>query len=253
MMLITSIITLSVAFSIFSYYDSSDFMQRKTKRLSILAESISLNLTASISFNDKYSANEVINTLKVDKNIKQSGLHLPNNEIFTQVRFDDNEYCKFSFVESIDTSYVLNKDRFIVIKPIYDEVEINKLIGKFYLITDTTDVRERMGEFIRLLFFILIGMSIMAYFIASILQRIVSNPLISLTETMKAITDTKRYDYRITQKRHDEIGTLMDSFNDLLSQIYKTNDALVLAKDHAEHSAKIKEEFLANMSHELLA
>lgn len=251
MMLITSIITLTVAFSIFSYYDSSDFMQRKTKRLSILAESISLNLTASISFNDKYSANEVINTLKVDKNIKQSGLHLPNNEMFTQVRFDDNEYCEFSFLESIDTSYILKKDRFIVIKPIYDEVETNKLIGKFYLITDTTDVRERMTEFIRLLFFILIGMSIMAYFIASILQRIVSNPLISLTETMKAITDTKRYDYRITQKRHDEIGTLMDSFNDLLSQIYKTNDALVLAKDHAEHSAKIKEEFLANMSHEI--
>jgi signal transduction histidine kinase/CheY-like chemotaxis protein len=68
---------------------------------------------------------------------------------------------------------------------------------------------------------------------------------------MKEISDTKQFDYRITEKRSDEIGTLMYSFNELLSQIYKTNNAFKLAKEHAEYSAKIKEEFLANMSHEI--
>ena len=143
MMLVTSIIALAVAFSIFSYYDSSDFMQRKIKRLSILAESISLNLTASISFNDKISANEVINTLKVDENIKQAGLFLPNNELFTQSRFDKNSYCDVKLIDIFDTAYTYTENRLIIIKPIFDEAETEKLIGKFYLITNTSDVQER--------------------------------------------------------------------------------------------------------------
>ena len=251
MMLVTSIIALTVGFSVFSYYDSTDFMQRKINRLSILAETVSLNLTASISFNDKLSANQVINTLKVDENIKQSGLFLPNNKLFTQFRFDDKTYCDVNLINIIDTAYTYKKNRLIIVKPIFDEVETGKLIGKFYLITDTSDIQERMRQFMRLLFFIMIAVSILAYFIANILQRIVSNPLTRISNTMKDIADTKRYNYRITEKRHDEIGTLMYSFNRLLSQIFKTNEALVLAKEQAEYSAKIKEEFLANMSHEI--
>ncbi len=251
MMLFTSIVTLSVAFVIFSYYDSSDFMRRKVDRLSILAESISLNLTASVSFNDKYSANEVINTLKVDQNITQAGLFLPNDSVFTQVRLDDDTLIKDIKLLSIDTSYMYRNNRLIVIKPIYDEVETSKLIGKFYLITDISDINERLIQFIYLLLFITFASSIMAYFIATFLQKIVSSPLIRLTDTMKEITDSRQYNYRITEKRNDEIGTLMESFNNLLSQIHKTNEALVLAKENAEDSAKIKEEFLANMSHEI--
>ncbi len=251
MMLFTSIVTLSVAFVIFSYYDSSDFMNRKIDRLSILAESISLNLTASVSFNDKYSANEVINTLKVDKNITQAGLFLPNDSVFTQVRLDDQELIKDLKLLSKDTSYMYRSNRLIVVKPIYDEVETSKLIGKFYLITDTSDINERLIQFIFLLLFITFASSIMAYFIAAFLQKIVSSPLIRLTDTMKEITDSRQYNHRITEKRHDEIGTLMESFNNLLSQIHNTNKALVLAKENAENSAKIKEEFLANMSHEI--
>ena len=251
MMLITSIISLSVAFAIFSYYDSADFKKRKLDRLSILAESISLNLTASIAFNDKSSADEVLNTLKVDEDIKQAGLYLPNNKIFTEARFDDAAFSDINISDQTDTAYVLKKDRLVVIKPIFDELETNKLIGKFYLITDTSDVQERMKQFLLLLFFIILGVSIIAYFIANILQRIVSSPLITLSNTMKEITDTKQYNHRITEKRHDEIGTLISSFNRLLNQIHLTNKDLILAKNQAEHSAKIKEEFLANMSHEI--
>ncbi|MBN2668037.1 MAG: response regulator [Bacteroidales bacterium] len=250
-MLVTSIIALTIAFIIFSYYDSSDFKQRKVQNLSILAETISLNLTASITFNDAHSANEVLNTLKVDQHIRQAGLYLPDNTLFTEVKFDSEEYYVVPHYNSVDTSFFIKEYRLIVIKPIYDEMETEKLIGKFYLISDTVEVYHRMRQFLLLLLIILIASSLVSYFIANILQKIVSAPLIRLTNTMKEIADHKSFDYRITEKRSDEIGTLMYSFNELLSQIQKTNQALVLAKEQAEHSAKIKEEFLANMSHEI--
>lgn len=250
-MLVTSIIALTIAFIIFSFYDSSDYMQRKVNSLSILAESISLNLTASISFNDAHSATEVINTLKVDPHIRQAGLYLPDNTLFTETKLDSEEYIDVIHYSSVDTSYFIKDYRLIVIKPIFDEVESDKLIGKFYLISDTIEVYHRMRRFFLLLLMILIASSLVSFFIANILQKIVSKPIIRLSTTMKEIADRKSFGYRIKEKRTDEIGTLMYSFNELLGQIQKTNEALVLAKEQAEHSAKIKEEFLANMSHEI--
>lgn len=249
--LATSIVALSVAFALFSFYDSTDFMNRKVQSLSILAESISLNLTASISFNDKHSANEVINTLKVDPHIRQVGVYTANNQLFTESKFDSEAYYSIEHQNVADTSYFLKESRLIVIKPIYDEMEIGKLIGTFYLITDTDEVYQRMRQFLFLILLILLASSLIAYFIANFLQKIVSKPIISLSNSMKEIADTKRFNKIITEKRGDEIGILMYSFNELLGQIHKTNEALILSKEQAEHSAKIKEEFLANMSHEI--
>lgn len=252
MMLVTSVISLSVAFSVFSYYDSDTFMRLKTNRLSILAETISLNLTAPIIFNDSASAKQVINTLGVDKNALQAGLILPNSEIFTHLRFDDQAFYSEDFrYDFSDSSYILEENRLLTKKPIFDEAEDQKLIGVFYLISDISDLEERVQQFMYIILYIVIGVSLIAYLIANFLQRIVSGPLRRLTTTIKKISDNKQFDYVIQERRKDEIGTLMHGFNELLQQINMSNEALVKAKNIAEHSTQVKEEFLANMSHEI--
>jgi len=251
MMLLTSLIALVIAFSIFSYYDSNDYMERKIKNLSILAESISLNLIASISFNDAHSASEVINTLKVDPQILQAGIHLPDGLLFTEIKLDADDYISIPSNTRLDTAFLIKQNRLLIIKPVYDVMETNKLIGKFYMIVDTSDVFDRMKQFLTLIGIILMVSGVIAYFIANILQQIVSNPISKLSSTMRDIAIHKSFDFRIEEKRNDEIGSLTDSFNNLLNQIQNTNQALVLAKEQAERSAKIKEEFLANMSHEI--
>ena len=249
--LTTSTISLVVAFALFSYYDSKDFMQQKTNRLSILTESISLNLTASVTFRDKQSAKDVINTLKVDPLIVQSGLILPNDTSFSMVKFYEGAVIDIVLPTKVDTSFLISEKRFIMIKPIYDEQNAKQLIGKFYVITDTSDINERMIHFLELLLLILLAAGVVAYLIAQVLQNIVSRPIIKLSDTMKEIADTRKFNFRITEKRGDEIGILIYSFNELLKQIFKTNTALLEAKEHAEHAAKVKEDFLANMSHEI--
>jgi signal transduction histidine kinase/CheY-like chemotaxis protein len=226
-------------------------MKRKVNSLSILAESTSLNLTAPLTFIDANNANEILNTLKVDPNIRQAGLYFDDNRLFTEIKLDSEEYIEIEHYNSIDTSYFIQDSRLIVIKPVFDEDETEKLIGKFYLISDTVEVYHRMRRFLLVLLIILVASSLVSFVIANFLQKIVSKPIIRLSTTMKEIADKKSFGYRITEKRTDEIGILMYSFNELLSQIQKTNEALVLAKEQAEHSAKIKEEFLANMSHEI--
>jgi len=114
-------------------------------------------------------------------------------------------------------------------------------------------------------------------FIATFLfTRKVSNPILQLAETMRAVSKTGNYTLRGQRTSNDEIGQLVDGFNDMLTQIEvrdqkledhkkylehtvsertadlnKTIDSLALAKKNAEEANLAKSIFLANMTHEL--
>jgi len=130
---------------------------------------------------------------------------------------------------------------------------------------------------------LIIGTSILTYFLAIKFQRIITDPLLHLSQKMKKISFEKDYSIRAQMESKDEVGVLIEGFNDMLAQIqerdenlkkYHTNleeeitqrtaDLLIInqqlensveeskkAKEVAEKANRSKSEFLANMSHEL--
>jgi signal transduction histidine kinase len=100
--------------------------------------------------------------------------------------------------------------------------------------------------------------------------------VLALARTARAVATEKNYAVRVTRHANDEIGQLIDSFNEMLGQIElrdaalqkardslerrveertrtlaETMQELIGAKESAEAGARAKGEFLANMSHEI--
>jgi signal transduction histidine kinase/CheY-like chemotaxis protein len=122
-----------------------------------------------------------------------------------------------------------------------------------------------------------------AFWLAARLQLQISGPIVNLAHTMQRVSSEEDYSLRVERSSQDEVGSLIDGFNQMLAQIrhrdsrlekYRqyleqqvkerttnladANQELKLAigeatraKEAAERASSAKSEFLARMSHEI--
>jgi two-component system, sensor histidine kinase and response regulator len=119
--------------------------------------------------------------------------------------------------------------------------------------------------------------------LAARLQKQISGPIVNLAHTMQRVSAEGDYTLRVERSSEDEIGSLIDGFNQMLGQIRHRDsrlekyrqfleqqvaertenlgnanrelqqviDEATSAKDAAERASSAKSEFLARMSHEI--
>ncbi|MBE0566786.1 MAG: response regulator [Krumholzibacteria bacterium] len=109
------------------------------------------------------------------------------------------------------------------------------------------DLRESHSQMQRLLLF-LTGLSLVVMLIVMAiserLQRTISAPISRLAAATRTVAHSRDYSIRVPNCSTDEIGMLVDGFNEMLQRVEDHQVAIVRA-------GQAKSEFLANMSHEL--
>jgi len=75
---------------------------------------------------------------------------------------------------------------------------------------------------------------VIAYLMSSTLQGIISRPITALTTTAKLISERRDYSARATKQSNDEVGMLIDAFNNMLDQIQQRDLALVSNNEQLE-------------------
>ncbi len=122
-----------------------------------------------------------------------------------------------------------------------------------------------------------------SYWLAARLQQQISGPIVNLAHTMQRVSAEQDYTLRVERHSQDEIGTLIDGFNQMLAQIRHRDSRLEkyrifleqqvaertvnlgnsnreltsaiaaanAAREAAERASSAKSEFLARMSHEI--
>ena len=116
-------------------------------------------------------------------------------------------------------------------------------LGFIYL-RATYDIWGRVGAYLGIFFLVTLPSMAVAFLLASRLQRRITEPLDSVAGAAREIVTHRNYAIRAKKTSDDEIGVLVDAFNNMLEEVETRSLEL-------READRRKDEFLATLAHEL--
>ncbi|OIO01956.1 MAG: hypothetical protein AUJ51_07325 [Elusimicrobia bacterium CG1_02_56_21] len=115
--------------------------------------------------------------------------------------------------------------------------------GTLCMNVSTASLPGRIAARAKLLAALLVGISLLAYFIASGLQSLVSKPLLMLADSASRLAERQDYSLRTGIRQGDEIGNLAGSFDKMIESLEKRSgerDAAMAALSRARDTLEEK-------------
>ena len=227
--IVTSFIALLVAGIALSFLNWRSFRSQKVDRLTTLAQVIGRNSTAALTFNDPAAAAEILSTADAEENLVLACLYDKQRKVFSRyLRSAGQLLCpltapgdgahfsdgKLMMVHSI----VLEKER----------------IGTVFLVDDLREQNVIITQNVIVTVAVMLAAFLIAYLFSIQLQYFISRPVLHLSEIMRQIASEKNYSVRAEKESDDELGELIDGFNNMLVEIWIRENDLERHRDRLE-------------------
>ncbi|MFC5459207.1 response regulator [Massilia niabensis] len=269
----TALLFVFVAFAVASVFNHRE---EAGTQLSSLAGVVAVNSADALVFNDRSLAGTLLAALKTKEDISLAALYDKRGRLFASynspahVGGKPQPMLEVSGAEELAAANLagsrLWSPRMRLYLPVMGgQSQVGVLVIEADLLPMWRDIRESVGVAgAAMCVSLLVAMVLARRFTHSI-----ADPVTKLIEAARKVSESQNYTLRVAHQRTDELGMLIDSFNDMLAQIEGRGAALTLhrdelerqvsvrteqlerAKNAAEAASRAKSAFLATMSHEI--
>jgi two-component system NtrC family sensor kinase len=202
--------------------------------ISCFAEMIGDNCRAALAFADAEDAEEMLKSLQAESSIVFACVYTKEQKMLAR-------YHRPGFVDHLSPptceveGYRFEGNYFQLFKQVEDG---DDLIGTVYIQLDLSEGKTRLWLKAGSIALVVLVCSLMAYLVSLRLQAVISGPILSLAKVAKTVSGKKDYSTRASKQSNDEVGSLIDAFNEMLEQIQQRDSALIEAKDQLEARVK---------------
>jgi signal transduction histidine kinase/DNA-binding response OmpR family regulator len=264
-MVAASSVGLIITATTFIVREGPIFRTSMSRDLQSLASVLGANSAAPLAFGDQKFATELLSALRAVPHVRTAVLYDESSKPFAQYRHVDPRPAgpTAHALPSIDADGVVFGS---MTARVQETVRLEgERIGVLIIESDLGEIQARMAGYVRVAAIVLVCAVGVVLILSTRLQRVITDPILRLADTARRVSSEKNYSIRAPSDRVDEIGILIDGFNEMLDQIQvrdrrsqrarkklrRFNEQLALAKTRAEAASRAKSEFLANMSHEI--
>lgn len=226
-LLLTSSIALTFSVAGFAIIDWMSLRNTMYNQLRAQAGIIGSNSVAAITFGDAAAAASTLSSLESEANIIAAVIFTNDGQPFAQYQRHDRPIPRVLPYEKYGD---IGGDFFVSVPITFD----NKPLGTILLVSELSywNYRQFMLGVTVLGMFLLSLMVV--YFLSRRLQRVVTEPILKLAHTAQRITESEDYSLRAEKLSKDEIGGLVDDFNEMLMQIQLRDRKLQHSREELE-------------------
>jgi two-component system sensor histidine kinase/response regulator len=272
-LMITSLAAVLIAYIAGMVLTTASRVHTLASELANLADIIGRNCQAAIAFDVPDDARQVLSALQADPSIRR-GYVLDNEGVVVATYSRDGS----AVIEHLLCNRRDDHAHFAFNSlTVYREIHLDgERIGAVCLQDDMSEIYGALRRDAAILGLVIAAALLAAFLISSRLQHVISGPITGLASVARAVSQEKDYSLRVEKQTEDEVGLLIDAFNEMLAQIQQRDAALedsnlrleqrvidrtkqleqttkragALAEEALRANAA-KSEFLANMSHEI--
>ena len=226
-------------------YEKFALRRAAASELSIQAAVVADSSTAPLIFNDERAAKETLAALRRNPDLIEAAIYDRDSHLFAWYRRASSEPSGSS--DSLSRrppaqprqtgAYFENGNLFVSQPIVLRELHI----GVVVLTRSMNEVDSRLRRYAGMVGVVLLASLVLALLFSSRMQRTITGPLAQLSSVARHVSVEKDYSVRATRGASDEVGFLIDSFNEMLAQIQIRDEA----RRGAEESLRESEERFA--------
>jgi PAS domain S-box-containing protein len=239
MVMATTCVAVLVSLVSVGIWDDVRFRDRLCSEAKTLAAIVAHHSTAALSSGQPRSVQESLRALGLDPHLGAATIFDAQGRLFA--RYQRPGWTLPPPGVQLEESAKFHPDYLEVFLGVRMQ---GQRLGTVALQSDLDELSERRRHATEMGSFVLALAASVGFVLARRLQRFISRPILQLSETSRVVAAEQSYHLRVPKHAHDELGQLIDGFNDMLAEIE--------ARDAALHQARAElEERVAERTREL--